>query len=115
MLYFIEQGLMPTHRQALRVGGRHAVGRRRSRRLFQDFDWADEVLHARIGRDWYVKDFANLKESLDYGDRCWTKVVSHWRRYLEDGLTQHRNWWPDIYRAACEHWGVSPDPGRAGI
>ena len=26
--------------------------------LFQDYDWADEVLHARIGRDWYLKDFA---------------------------------------------------------
>ena len=109
VLYFIEQGLMP------RTGKRYEfeVGTQSGQPLsglFQDFDWADEVLHARIGRDWYVKDFANLKESLDYGDRCWTKVVSHWRRYLEEGLTQHRNWWPDIYRAACEHWGVSPDP-----
>jgi len=25
--------------------------------LFQDYDWADEVLHARIGRDWYLKEF----------------------------------------------------------
>jgi hypothetical protein len=109
VLYFIEQGLMP------RTGKRYEweVGTQSGEPLsglFQDFDWADEVLHARIGRDWYVKDFANLKESLDYGDRCWTKVVSHWRRYLEEELTQHRNWWPDIYRAACEHWGVSPDP-----
>jgi hypothetical protein len=22
--------------------------------LFQDYDWADEVLHPRIGRDWYL-------------------------------------------------------------
>ncbi len=109
VLYYIEQGLMP------RTGKRYEfeVGTQSGQPLsglFQDFDWADEVLHARIGRDWYVKDFANLKESLEYGDRCWTKVVSHWRRYLEEGLTQHRNWWPDIYRSACEHWGVSPDP-----
>jgi hypothetical protein len=109
VLYFIEQGLMP------RTGKRYEweVGTQSGDALsgmFQDFDWADEVLHARIGRDWYVKDFASLKESLDYGDRCWTKVVSHWRKYLEDGLTQHRNWWPEVYKAACHHWGVSPDP-----
>ena len=109
VLYFIEQGLMP------RTGKRYEweVGTQSGDPLsgmFQDFDWADEVLHARIGRDWYVKDFANLKESLDYGDRCWTKVVSHWRKYLEDGLTQHRNWWPDLYQVACQQWGVSPDP-----
>jgi hypothetical protein len=109
VLYFIEQGLMPRtgKRYEWEVGtqsGDYLSG------LFQDFDWADEVLHARIGRDWYVKDFAGLKESLDYGDRCWTKVVSHWRKYLDDGLTHHRNWWPDIYKTACEHWGTQPDP-----
>ncbi len=109
VLYFIEQGLMP------RTGKRFEweMGTQSGDPLsgvFQDFDWADEVLHARIGRDWYVKDFANLKESLDYGDRCWTKVVSHWRRYFEEGLTQHRNWWPEIYQAACQRWSVAPDP-----
>jgi hypothetical protein len=25
-------------------------------------------------------------------------------------LTQHRNWWPDLYRDACDHWGIEPDP-----
>jgi hypothetical protein len=109
VLYFIEQGLMP------RTGKRYEweVGTQSGdplSGLFQDFDWADEVLHARIGRDWYVKDFASLKESLDYGDRCWTKIVSHWRKYLEDGLTKHRNWWPEVYKTACQHWGVAPDP-----
>ena len=24
---------------------------------FQDFDWADEVLHARTGREWIVAEF----------------------------------------------------------
>jgi hypothetical protein len=33
-----------------------------------------------------------------------------WASWREQGLTQHRNWWPDLYRAACEHWKIQPDP-----
>jgi len=22
----------------------------------------------------------------------------------------HRNWWPEIYRQACDHWETDPDP-----
>jgi hypothetical protein len=78
--------------------------------LIQDFDWADEVLHAQIGREWYVKDFGDLNKAMAYGDQCWSKVMSHWREYREKGLTEHRNWWPEIYLQACRNWGVSPDP-----
>jgi hypothetical protein len=108
VLFFIEQGLMP------RTGKRYewevglASGDRLSG-LFQDFDWADEVLHAQIGRRWYVPRYKSLGEALAYGDRCWTKVVSHWRDYRDQGLTEHRNWWPEVYRAACANWGVEPD------
>jgi len=31
--------------------------------MIQDYDWADEVLHARIGRDWYVKAMGDAKPS----------------------------------------------------
>lgn len=109
VLFFIEQGLMP------RTGKRYEweVGQASGiplAALFQDFDWADEVLHAQIGREWYVKEFGDLNEAMSYGDRCWTRVLSHWRAYLDQGLTGHRNWWPEIYQAACRHWGVMPDP-----
>lgn len=109
VLFYIEQGLMP------RTGKRYewevglASGDALSG-LFQDFDWADEVLHAQIGRRWYVPRFKNLNEALAYGDRCWTKVVSHWRSYRDQGLTEHRNWWPELYEAACRQWGIKPDP-----
>jgi hypothetical protein len=108
VLFFIEQGLMP------RTGKRYewevglASGDRLSG-LFQDYDWADEVLHAQIGRRWYVPRYKSLGEALAFGDRCWTKVVSHWRDYLQQGLTEHRNWWPELYAAACKNWGVTPD------
>lgn len=109
VLFFIEQGLMPRtgKRFEWEVGlasGNPLAG------LIQDFDWADEVLHAQIGREWYVKEFGNLDEALSYGDRCWSKVLSHWQSYKDQGLTEHHNWWPELYRRACERWGVTPDP-----
>ena len=109
VLFFIEQGLMP------RTGKRYEweVGRASGiplSGLFQDFDWADEVLHAQIGREWYVKEFGDLNKAMSYGDRCWSQVLSNWRSYIDQGLTEHRNWWPEIYQSACEQWSVKPDP-----
>ena len=109
VLFFIEQGLMP------KTGKRYEweVGKASGNALaalFQDFDWADEVLHAQMGREWYVKDFGDLAAAMAHGDKCWSKVLSHWREYIEQGLTEHRNWWPEIYQQACRNWGVTPDP-----
>ena len=109
VLYFIEQGLMPKNGKrfewdvALASGDPFAA-------LIQDYDWADEVLHARVGRDWYLTQFADPKEAVRYGDECWSKVLLGWRQWRDAGLTQHRNWWPDVYRDACRAWGVEPDP-----
>lgn len=108
VLFFIEQGLMPKtgKRFEWEIGRESGDG---LSALFQDFDWADEVLHAQIGRRWYVPKFESLKDALDYGDRCWSQVLSHFDAYANEGLTEHRNWWPEIYRRACERWGVEPD------
>jgi len=108
VLFFIEQGLMP------RTGKRYeweiaTQSDDELATLFQDFDWADEVLHAQIGRRWYVPKYRNLKEALSYGDKCWSKVLSHWREDLQIGRTEHRNWWPDLYLQACRKWGKEPD------
>jgi hypothetical protein len=109
VLYFIEQGLMPKNGKRFEWEVGLASGDPLSG-LFQDYDWADEVLHARIGRDWYLKDFADAKEAVRYGDECWSKVLMGWRQWRDEGLTQHRNWWPDVYLEACRAWGVEPDP-----
>jgi hypothetical protein len=109
VLYFIEQGLMPKNgkRYEFEVGQK---SHDRLSAIFQDYDWADEVLHARIGRDWYLKDFKSASEGIAYGDQCWSKVLTGWRQWRDEGLTQHRNWWPDCYLAACQRAGMEPDP-----
>ena len=108
VLYFIEQGLMP------RTGKRYewevgVASKNPQAATFQDYDWADEVLHARIGRDWYLKEFDDPKEAVKYGDDCWSKVLMGWEEWRKKGLTEHRNWWPEVYREACARWGVKPD------
>jgi hypothetical protein len=78
--------------------------------MIQDYDWADEILHAKIGRDWIVSEIGSQAEATAYGDQAWSKILVDWKKWKEDGLTEHRNWWPDIYRAACQNHGVHPDP-----
>jgi hypothetical protein len=109
VLWFIEQGLMTKtgKRYEWEVG--QASGDALAT-LIQDFDWADEVLHARIGRDWYVKDFDSVKDAAAYGSACWDKVVSGWESWKAEGLTEHRNWWPELYAEACRLRGEEPDP-----
>src|SRR6266566_3789527 len=109
VLYFIEQGLMPRNGKRFEWEVGQASGNPLSA-LFQDYDWADEVLHARIGRDWYLKDFKNPQEGVRYGDECWSRVLMNWENWRKQGLTEHRNWWPDLYREACKRWGIEPDP-----
>jgi hypothetical protein len=109
VLYFIEQGLMP--RTGKRFEWETALASHNPlSALFQDYDWADEVLHARVGRDWYLREFPDAKKAVEYGDRCWSKVLMNWEAWRAQGKTQHRNWWPDLYRAACKTWNIQPDP-----
>jgi hypothetical protein len=109
VLYFIEQGLMT------RTGKRYEweVATQSGIPLMatiQDYDWADEVLHAQLGRQWYIPQVGDWKQALAYGDQCWSRILSNWHSVRDRGLTQHENWWPEIYRQACRSWGIEPDP-----
>ena len=73
-------------------------------------EWADEVLHAQLGREWYIPAVGDWKKALDYGDQCWTRILSNWESVRDQGLTKHENWWPAIYRQACVNWNQPPDP-----
>lgn len=110
VLYTIEQGLMPKN-----IGKQYEwevalATANRLTELIQDYDWADEIVHARIGRDWLVPELGGQKEALAFGDRSWSRVFSDWNTWRDEGLTEHHNWWPEIYREACNHWGIQPDP-----
>jgi hypothetical protein len=76
----------------------------------QDFDWADEVLHSQIGRQWLVPEFGTLPLCLDYGDKAWSKILSNWQAVKAKGLTEHANWWPAVYDQACAAAKEPPDP-----
>jgi len=114
VLFFIEQGLMPKtgKRYEFEVAGASGIPLAAT---IQDFDWADEVLHSQIGREWYVKQFGSLQEALKFGDAAWTKITSNWTTVKEQGLTQHDNWWPAIYAQACAAAGREPDPAVLGF
>jgi hypothetical protein len=110
VLFFIEQGLMPKtgKRYEFEVAGQSGIPLAAT---IQDFDWADEVLHSQIGREWYVKQFNNLHEALAFGDKAWSKITSNWTTVKNQGLTQHENWWPEVYKQACVvgGWTIEPD------
>ena len=109
VLYFIEQGLMTKtgKRYEWEVGVESGVPLAAT---FQDYDWADEVLHAQLGREWYIPAIGDWKSALAYGDECWSRILSNWHDVRDKGLTKHENWWPAVYRQACERWGEAPDP-----
>ena len=109
VLFFIEQGLMTKtgKRYEWEVGIDSGIPLMAT---IQDFDWADEVLHAAIGRTWYIPQFENINKALEYGDQCWSRILSNWKEVKDQGLTEHENWWPAVYRQACEAWGEAPDP-----
>ena len=77
MLYFIEQGLMTrTGKHAHEVGGGAVESGIPLAATIQDFDWADEVLHAQLGQAWYIPAIGDRKKALDYGDKCWSRASS---------------------------------------
>ena len=112
VLYFIEQGLMPKTGKRFEWETGLASGDVFAA-MAQDYDWADEVLHARIGRDWYVRAVGNAKKATEFGDACWSRVLIDWQSYRDKGLTRHENWWPATYREWCRGQGRAPDPAVA--
>jgi bacterioferritin (cytochrome b1) len=94
LLFSIEQSLMPAE-----TGKRYefetalAAGDELSAH-FQDFDWADEVLHAQIGRRWLKTEGIHGADVLERGnavhEKTWEKL-EHYR-----ARQPQRDWWNDF-------------------
>lgn len=110
VLFTIEQGLMPKKTGKEYEWEVAVASANRLSELIQDYDWADEIVHAKVGRDWLVPQIGSQAEALAFGDKSWSRTLVDWAKWREDGLTEHRNWWAEVYAKACEHWGIAPDP-----
>ncbi|MEX2110794.1 MAG: hypothetical protein WD802_09345 [Gemmatimonadaceae bacterium] len=96
LLYAIEQSLMPAetgkrfeHETAVEAGDELSAH-------FHDYDWADEVLHAQIGRRALRREGISREEAITRGEeihnRTWAALEQY--RSREPQL----NWWPDFVR-----------------
>lgn len=110
VLYAIEQGLMQRKNGKEQEWEIAVATTNRLTSLIQDYDWADEIVHAQIGRRWLVAELGSQSAAVAYGSEVWSQVFQDWNKWRDEGLTQHHNWWPDIYLAACRQWGIEPEP-----
>ena len=101
MLYGIEQSLMPADTgKRFEKETAESSGDALSAH-FHDYDWADEVLHAHIGRRWV------RREGIDPADAIERTKAIHERTWAE--LDQYRDrdpqalWWGEFVRAVLGH------------
>jgi hypothetical protein len=91
MLYAIEQSLMPAetgkryeYQTAVDAGDALSAH-------FHDYDWADEVLHAQIGRRWLKREGIGTEEAIRQGqavhEKTWPKLDDY-----SDGEPK-QDWW----------------------
>jgi hypothetical protein len=108
LLYAIEQSLMPAetgkkfeYETALAAGDPLSAH-------FHDYDWADEVLHAHIGRRWLkrvgITTEAALERAQTIHERTWQALT----QYCEGGSSG--DWWDDLVRRVLGHpSALAPD------
>ena len=107
LLWVIEQDLMAAatgKKHELEVAALHGDPLLMT---FQDFDWADEVLHARTGRRWIVAEFAGRDEAE-------AAARDVWRRYDEVAAelaerSEQAEWWPEFLAAMRAGARRAPD------
>jgi hypothetical protein len=97
MLWKIEQDLMASDtgkRRELEVAGEHGD---RLLATFQDFDWADEILHARTGRRWLLADFPDREAA----ERAADEILARYEEVAEElrRRSEQAEWWPRLVDA----------------
>ncbi len=98
VLFAIEHGLMrpdtgkKSEREVARLSGDQLAA------LYQDYDWADEVLHKNIGLRWLKGDLQDVKNilALAESEHRPEEVASMQQRYAEETGTPQREWWQEF-------------------
>jgi hypothetical protein len=112
MLYAIEQSLMPgetgkrfEYETAVAAGDVLSAH-------FHDYDWADEVLHAQIGRRMLRRDGIRGAEASAQAPAVHEKTWAALDRYRE--RDRQENWWPAFVRAALGRESAVADRAELG-
>jgi uncharacterized ferritin-like protein (DUF455 family) len=105
-LWGIEQGLMVKSGKQAEVALAQAGGDERAT-VFQDFDWADEVLHAQIGRRWLEPHYGAREKMYAVYERI---RPAYDQMKDDDLLKPGRDWWPAFYEKHLKH--RDPNPGQ---
>lgn len=94
-LYTIEQSLMPATTGKKYEWDTAGEAEDALARFFQDYDWADEVLHVRIGRDWStIARGSSRKEIEAIGSQKLIETESILDTYAVPAA--QINWWPEF-------------------
>ncbi len=98
-LWGIEQGLMVKSGKQAELALAKAGNDERAA-VFQDFDWADEVLHAQIGRRWLEPQLGGREKMGD----VYEKIRPYYDQMKDADLKKPgRDWWPAFYAQHLAH------------
>jgi hypothetical protein len=96
LLYGIEQSLMPgetgkRHEREIAESSGDALSSH-----FHDYDWADEVLHAQIGRRWLKREGLGVTDALERARAVHEKTWAALEQY--SSREPQADWWDDFVR-----------------
>jgi hypothetical protein len=112
LLYAIEQSLMPAetgkrfeYETAVEAGDALSTH-------FHDFDWADEVLHAQIGRRWLNHEGISVREAIRRGAEIHERTWAELERYRTRGDVDPWEWWREFVRSVLGRESAATPPGE---
>jgi hypothetical protein len=113
ILYYIEQNLMDreTGKRLEWVIAQEANDPLAT--YFQDYDWADEVLHAQIGRRWLKPDLGDTKTLMNYGREIADRQSPTMARRAAE--TPQVDWWPEFVREMLKKESTSQAGADNGL
>ena len=92
LLWGIEQSLMRRDTGKARELGIARASGNELLATFQDYDWADEVLHAQIGRRWLLPEVGSMVQMR----AAYQTLMRRWDESMAklDVLSDQAEWWP---------------------